>query len=133
MCLVTTLLYPFYTVNGFPSWSPPTSEFWIIVGLECIYAFDIMMNFFLQTLDEEGKSQELPLEMVAVQYLKQGFLTDLIVLIPFGGILSLVEPRFEILWLIKAIRIKDLHYYLNIRQFQPLINSFIEYKQQKSL
>lgn len=67
------------------------------------------MNFFLQKLDEQGNSQELPLEAVAVYYLKEGFIIDTIVLIPFGGILSLLDKRFEILWLIKAIRIKDLH------------------------
>ena len=75
------------------------------------------MKFFLQRLDEEGKSEKLPLEMVAVNYLKTDFIIDLIVLIPFGGILSLFDKRFEIFWLIKAIRIKDLHNYVEIKQF----------------
>ena len=67
--------------------------------------------------------------MVAVQYLKTDFLTDLIVFLPLGGIMSLYDKRFEMFWLIKAIRIKDLQHYLSIRQFQPIINSFIEFKQ----
>ena len=71
--------------------------------------------------------------MVAVEYLKTEFLTDLVVFLPLGGILSLYDKRFEIFWLIKAIRIKDLHNYLGIRQFQPIINSFIEFKQQYTL
>ena len=82
-----------------------------------IFGVDIIINFLLQKLDEEGKSQNLPLETVAVEYLKTEFLTDLIVILPLGGLMSLYDQRLEIFWLIKAIRIKDLYNYLNIKHF----------------
>ena len=62
-CCLTTILYPYYNVNGFPSIN--SLELWFLVFIESIFALEIVINFFLQTLDEEGKSKNLPLESVS--------------------------------------------------------------------
>lgn len=45
VCLVTTLLYPYYSVNGFPDLY--TSEFWQLVTLEAVFSLEILLRFFL--------------------------------------------------------------------------------------
>jgi len=74
-----------------------------------IFAFEIIMKMFLQNLDEEGKSERLPLEYVTLNYIRSDFLTDLIAFLPLGGIFSSFDERLKFLWLVKALRIKDLH------------------------
>ena len=59
-CSITTILYPYYNENGFPSIN--SLEIWFLIFLESIFAIEILINFFLQTLDEEGKSKNLTLE-----------------------------------------------------------------------
>ena len=43
VCLITTLLYPYYNVNGFPQIG--SKSFWYLVFLEGVFAFEIIMNF----------------------------------------------------------------------------------------
>lgn len=126
VCLVTTLQYPYYSVNGFPEIY--TSQFWQLMMLEAVFGLDILLRFFLQELDEDGKQQDLPLEEVASNYLKNQFVIDLIAIIPFGAIFSSFDERLAFLWLIKAIRITDLKFYMSDRFFKPLIIFCIETK-----
>ena len=83
-----------------------------LCALESIFLIDIILNFFLQELDEENKSRNLPLEVVAHKYFTSKFLRDIIILLPLGGILSMIDVRLKFFWLIKALRIKDLMKYL---------------------
>lgn len=126
-CFLTTILYPFYNVNGFPKFH--TLELWFLIMLESIFAIEILVNFFMQTLDEEGKSRNEPLENVSFNYFKGGFTKDLLVLLPLGWIFSFADERFKILWLVKAIRIKTLHHSLSKRSFEPFIAYYISYLQ----
>ena len=57
----------------------------------------------------------------------------MIALIPFGGIFSSFDERLEFLWLIKAIRINDLKFYMSVKFFKPLINFYIESRQKGPL
>jgi len=106
----TTFAYPYYSVNGFPQ--PWSFQFWRLCALESIFLIDIILNFFLQELDEENKSRNHPLEVVAQKYFTSRFPIDFIILLPLGGILSLIDIRLKFFWLIKALRIKDLMKYL---------------------
>lgn len=58
---------------------------------------------------------------------------DLIAFIPLGGIFSYFDGRLEFLWLLKAIRIKDLQFYMSDKFFKPLINFYIEFRQNSAL
>jgi hypothetical protein len=78
-------------------------------------------------------SKDLPLEVIAQKYLREGFLLDLIILLPLGGIFSLIDTRLKFLWLIKAIRIKDLMMYMSERQFNQMVDFYIEYRQGNNL
>jgi hypothetical protein len=108
-------MYPFYNVNGFPPFS--SYKFIQLALLDSVFLVDIILNFFMQELDEKGHSKNLPLETIAQNYLRGDFLLDLIVFVPWGGIFSLVDNRLKFLWLIKALRIKDLMRYMSKRQF----------------
>ena len=104
VCFITTMMYPYYSVNGFPVlWS---TQFIFLVFLELVFGFEIILKFFLQELDEKGQSLYFPLEIVATNYLRSEFLIDLFVLLPLGGIFSEIDDRWKILWLIKAYRLK---------------------------
>jgi hypothetical protein len=63
ICLITLIVYPFYTVNGFPK-----NAFFVIVCLEGVFAIEMCIKFCLQRIDERGVSQKLPLEIVAQKY-----------------------------------------------------------------
>jgi hypothetical protein len=93
--------------------------------LESIFLVEIFANFFLQPLDEQGKSQNLPLETISFQYLKGDFAKDFIVLVPLGVIFSIIDERFKILVFLKAIRITTLHKNLSKRSFEPFIAYYI--------
>lgn len=121
------MIYPYYSVNGFPElWS---SEFYFLLFLESVFGFEIIIKFFLQKLDEKGQSQFEPLEYVATAYFKSEFLIDFIVLLPLGGIFSEIDSRWKFLWIIKAYRLKELQYYMSSRFTKPLINYYVEQKQ----
>ena len=48
-CLISMLIYPFYTVNGFPFITDENpNKFWFIVILESFFGLDIILNFFMQ-------------------------------------------------------------------------------------
>ena len=113
--ILITLMYPYYNVNGFPPYK--SYKFIQLVLLDSVFFFDIILNFFLQELDEKGHSKNQPLEIIAENYLRGDFLLDMIVFVPWGGIFSLVDNRLKFLWLIKALRIKDLMRYMSKRQF----------------
>jgi hypothetical protein len=61
-CLLTIILYPYYTINGFPILG---KMFWFLVGLEGVFFIDIILNFFVQCVDENGFYEELPLSKVS--------------------------------------------------------------------
>jgi hypothetical protein len=61
-CVLTTILYPFYTINGFPLGG---RRFWGLVALEFIFFIEIILKFFVQRHDENNVSEELPLSKVA--------------------------------------------------------------------
>ena len=116
------MIYPYYSVNGFPDlWS---SHFIFLVFLESVFGLEIIMKFFLQELDEEGQSLNETLEIVATKYLRSEFLIDLVVLLPLGGI----DDSWRFLWLIKAYRLKQLHYYMSARFFNPFIHYYVGQK-----
>ena len=125
------MIYPYFSVNGFPEiWS---SEFIQLIFLESVFGCEIIIKFFLQKIDEKGQSLTEPLETVATNYFRSQFLIDLIVLLPLGGIFSLIDYRWKLLWLIKAYRIKELQYYMSPRFFKPFINYYIDQKQNQAL
>ena len=56
-------MYPFYNVNGFPPFN--SYKFIQLVLLDSVFFVDIILNFFMQELDEKGQSKNHPLETIA--------------------------------------------------------------------
>lgn len=109
ICTYSTIMYPYYTANEFPAFW--TEQFYLLWGCELIYLIDIVIHFFLQDLDVDRVSRRDDLATVSSRYLNGQFKYDFIAFIPFG-LFGLLSPQLEILWVIKAIRIRTLNYYL---------------------
>ena len=59
---------------------------------------------------------------------------DLMAFLPFGFMANLLgEEHIKFLWVIKAIRISQLNYYLRDHLLNPLINQYVARKQKKYL
>ena len=103
-CLYTSLVYPVYSINQFPTiWS---LEWFVLIFSELCFFIDIVISFFKQEVDEEGKSKFLSLEKLATKYLNSfQFKMDILAFIPFGLIFSLIDTRLDFFWILKAIRI----------------------------
>ena len=97
---------------------------------ELCFLTDIVLGFFKQEINEEGKSQFEPLEIVATNYLKSSsFKIDLIAFIPWGILFGLIDQRLIFMWVIKAIRIFQLNSRFTDRQILPIINRLIVSRQ----
>ena len=81
-CLLTTVLYPIYNVTGYPKFGE--FQLFFLIILEGVFFVEIVVNFFMQPLDEQGISKSETLENIASMYLRGGFALDFIVLLPLG-------------------------------------------------
>ena len=71
-----------------------------------------------------------PLGDIAVRNLhSSSFKFDMIALIPWGYFMNLADSKNKYFWVIKAIRIGQLNYYLRDKMIMPMIRQYIEYKQ----
>lgn len=128
-CVLTTILYPYFTINGFPI---KGSRFWLLITLEGIFLAEIILKFFVQRTDENGMSEELPLSKVSYNYLNHDFVVDLVVFLPFGLIFTYIDQTLKFVWMIKLLRIKDIQYYLSKRFFDQIISFYIKLRQGNS-
>ena len=123
-CLYTTLIYPFYTMNGFPHKS--SANFSIILASEFFFFVDIVVSFFTQGVDDEGKSKSETLDVVATNYYYSTyFKMDLISFIPWGLFGTMFDRRLKFLWVVKALRIDNLNYYMQDKMIMPMIDYYI--------
>jgi hypothetical protein len=73
---------------------------------EFFFFADICLCFFKQELNEEGKSKNETLEVIALRYLRSRKLKlDTISFLPIGWIASLYDERLRFFWIIKAMRL----------------------------
>ena len=119
-CLYTSICYPVYTINTFPQ--PWEISFVILMISEFYFFIDIIINFFLQDIDEEGNSKMEPLADIALRNLySSAFKFDMIALIPWGYFMGMLDSKNKYFWVIKAIRIGQLNYYLRDKMIMPMI------------
>ena len=104
-------------------------SFWIMVAIEMVFFFEIIISFFLQDTNEDGRSKREPLLEVSANYIKNKLLFDMVTFIPLGGIGSyLINRKLRVFWCIKCARIKYLMFIFNPKLFHPYINWYIDYK-----
>ena len=126
-CIYSTLIYPYYTANEFPNgW-----RLYLLLTCEFIYLIDMVIHFFLQDLDVDKISRRDPLTTVATNYYYGQFKWDLIAFIPFG-LFGFLNQKMEILWVIKAIRIKSLNYYLKNSKLLQIVKDYYEMFQKRN-
>lgn len=51
-CVISVFLYPIYIIMGFPEMLSP--NFLVLWTVETFFLIDIIMNFFLQKVNEQG-------------------------------------------------------------------------------
>lgn len=56
----------------------------IIIISESFFFIDIVLGFFKQEMDDEGNSKFDPLEKIASNYFKNGFIIDFLTFLPLG-------------------------------------------------
>lgn len=65
--------------------------------------------------------------------MKSDFLFDLTCFLPLGWIFSLIDERLKFFWLIKLLRIKYIKFFLTQKFYDEMIESYINFRQAKSL
>lgn len=56
--------------------------------MECMFAIDIILCFFTQYTDEQENKPVRDLKLIAIRYLKNGFLLDVLATFPFHLVLK---------------------------------------------
>jgi len=82
VCGYSTILYPYYTANEFPTLGSRPSI--LLLFCETVYFIDIVINFFLQDLDVDKASKRDELSSIASRYFYGEFSYDLVAFLPFG-------------------------------------------------
>lgn len=96
---------------------------------EAFFFVDICLSFFKQELNEEGKSKQESLEVVSSKYLTSRKLKlDIVAFLPIGWFFTRYDARLKFFWIIKALRLGQLNYYMRDRLINPIIKGFIEKK-----
>jgi hypothetical protein len=76
--------------------------------------------------DETSKCD--PLEEISYRYFTTKFASDLVVLLPWGYVFTYFNPRLKFLWLIKAVRIKNLLDQMSNKVILGPVHSYYENK-----
>ena len=93
---------------------------------------DIVINFFLQELDVGHISKREELSTIASRYFYGDFSYDLIAFLPFG-LLGQLSQQLELLWVIKALRVKTLNYYMGNSKLLKVVKDIVSYVQARAL
>ena len=123
-------MYPYFTVNGLPEVG--SLKFVLIIVTEGICFFDIVINFFLQEVDEEGNPKKESRIVIKERYLRSNFALDVVIFLPIGFFMSLIDQKLKFFWVIKAVRIMKVNYYVSNRIIFPLIVAQIEKRQKQA-
>jgi hypothetical protein len=108
-CLYTCIVYPAYTLNGFPSINE--ISFWALCFSESFFFTDILLSFSKQEMNEEGKTKQESFEVISSKYLRSRKLKlDIISFLPIGWFISIYDQRLRFFWIIKATRLGLLNY-----------------------
>ena len=108
------IMYAHYASKGIPPVN--RMSFLLFIAMEIIMFSDLILNFFVQPLQEDGQSMNMALEEIAKNYLENAFMYDLISWVPFG-LLQNVNRHLSVLWLLKTLRIRELIVYTQKRYY----------------
>ena len=126
-CLLSTLMYPYFMILDTPT---ILNKFLMPQLLfETIFLVEIIINFLKQDLMEDETSKCERLEDISYRYFTSGFASDLIVLLPWGYMFTYFNPRLKFMWIIKAVRIKELLHYMSNKVILGPVHSYYELKQ----
>ena len=113
LCILSSLMYAFFAafrmdVEGEVSVYSPAeiknfNRFQAIV--ECMFLIDMVIEFFLEYVDESTTLKVRDISMISVRYLRGEFIYDIFPLIPFNWIFQFKHSR--LLFLVKCSRLME--------------------------
>ena len=103
-----------------------------IIIIELIFLTDLIVNFFLQPLNEAGEVMRIARKDISKKYFFGRFAFDFFMIIPHG-IFMIYNKSFSAFWLIKTLRMRDLIKYLSNEYNKLFVNAMVSYKQQQAL
>ena len=116
--MLESMLYPYFTAQGFPeNYLNPSLV--LLYLCQIVFTIDIILNFFL-ALKVKGDESDyiLHIEKIGINYLKTNFLRDLLLTLPLGMV-SYFIPRLKILYLVKSVRIERFFKFFKPSFFMP--------------
>ena len=66
------------------------------------------------------------------RYLRSNFTFDAVIFLPIGFFMSLIDKKLKFFWVIKAVRIMKVNYYVSNRIILPLIVAQIDKRQKQA-
>ena len=103
------------------------NEMILMIISESIFLIDIIVNFFLQPMNEEGQELNVQLLRIAQNYFFGRFLVDFFLILPHGIFMYYIK-NMSALWLIKTIRLRDFLQYITYGNNKKIIDDLMTYK-----
>lgn len=104
-------------------------------GIEIIFVIFSLLQFvkaYTPEYSEKGTSEVRDLKKIANRYFENGFLLDLLSLLPFQ-FMTLPRHRERLLFLLKVVRIRRGFELFNIPKFMKVIKHHYEHKLKKKI
>ena len=95
------------------------------VVFEIIFVFDLIINFFVEIIDEETNQPERDLKKIAISYLNGLFFIDFITLIPLQ-LISIKNNRNYLFFLIKMLRLVQGLRIFNVSVIMKRLNDNVQ-------
>ena len=108
LCLVSSYFYGFLSMNNYnkpPDLSYRHTNIVMIIMFETVFLIDLILSFLVDYTEEDQPEKPVrDLGKIAMNYLRTGFLLDIITLIPLN-FLNLYRRRNVLFLIIKMLRI----------------------------
>jgi hypothetical protein len=96
--------------------------FQLELGIESIFALDCILKFFSEYVDDQSDITIRDHGLIGQRYLKQGFMIDIIPLIPFFVVFKFKYAR--LLYLLKLFRILAILQMIDTKKFMDKVKEF---------
>ena len=95
------------------------------LGIECFFLVEMLFGFITEYVDENNKSIK-DIKKIGKKYLSEGFILDLLPLIPFNWLFHFKKSQY--LFLLKSIRLIQAYEILDVRVFNTQIGLIFKKK-----
>jgi hypothetical protein len=129
LALISTFLATYLACFGFPE-SKGFLLFYYII--ESLFLLDILLCFITQYSDEENNKPVREIKLIAIKYIKSGFVFDALATIPFHLLMRAkfedesVSDQMNLLFLLKMFRFRKMMSLFETKNFQDFIKGLFK-------